>query len=113
MIRYMSETPEPRTAPTTVDTTPAKPFWLYRFAAWVAVVAGIVFIAGVIFFSGAVLTHHGHYGHHGHKCHHKSHPAMMHKSHKHHRTGGGAGTATPGPGQPPRSVMPSTTTPTP
>ncbi|HTX96859.1 MAG TPA: hypothetical protein VME67_19585 [Mycobacterium sp.] len=88
-------------------------------AAWVAIVAGIVFIVSVIFFTGMALGHHGG-GHHHHK-----HPAAwMHQ----HRMGGpggqggqggpgavqpgGPGAANPGapgPSQTPSSVAPSRT----
>ena len=89
-------------------------------AAWVAIVAGIVFILSVIFFTGMALAHHGHHRgfHHGH------HHAMI----MHHRFGGPGGPfgpggpgahqpgqpapvapATPGPGQIPSSVVPTQT----
>lgn len=87
------------------DPAVIKPYWLYRLAAWVAIVAGAVFIAAVIFFSGAILTHHGHHGHH---FHHKMHHAMFHPGGMHRGPGGGPGAGTPGPGQPPQSVLPST-----
>jgi len=108
----MSELPESTSTSTSVATKPAKPFWLYRFAAWVAIVAGIVFIVAVIFFSGAFLTHHG--GYHGHKCHHRHHHSMIKEGGHHRGAGSGSGTTgLPGPGQPPRSVLPSTAPATP
>lgn len=58
------------------DAVGARPYWVYRFAAWVGIVAGIVFIAAVIFFSGAKIGHHG--GWAGHHHHHHHHHAMMH-----------------------------------
>lgn len=63
----MTETPqradEPATSP--VDTlpppvpAPARPPRLYQAAAWVAIVAGIVFIVGAVFFTGFFLGRHG------------------------------------------------------
>ncbi len=43
-----------------------KPYWLYRFAAWVVIVAGIVFIVTTIFFAGFKIAHFGHHGCHHH-----------------------------------------------
>jgi hypothetical protein len=77
----MTETNEPLTEPTSaVATAPppppppytvvepaprsGKPNRLYQFAAWVAIVAGVVFIVAVIFFSGFALGRHA--GGHGH-----------------------------------------------
>jgi hypothetical protein len=63
-IQDMSETPEPSTKPTSVAATPlppppppqrAKPPVLYAVAAWVVIVAGIVFILSIVFFSGAMV----------------------------------------------------------
>lgn len=109
----MSETPETR--PTTVATEPAavpvKPYWLYRFAAWVVIVAGIVFVITTVFFAGFKIA--GHHGHHG--CHHhwKEH-AMAHHGAPHGQgadfhggPGGPGGSASLGPSQPPTSVAPS------
>ena len=98
----MSETSETPTVRTHTATAPAPaveaaPYGtprVFRFAAWVAIVAGIVFIVAIIFFTGYTLGRHsGHGGfHHGHK-----HHATMH-----HRMGpggpGGAGGAPGGPG---------------
>jgi hypothetical protein len=120
MMRRMSEISEPTTSrPTTAVTTPttvveaAQPNRLYQAAAWVAIIAGIVFIAAVLFFSGARLAGHGcHHGHHGHHWHQHS---MVHPGHRH-----GPGTVSPGgpgvspgnePGQPPQAVIPSTAPP--
>src|ERR1700742_938850 len=93
----MSETSENPTVRRSTATAPAPAAAaeaLYRTprvflaAAWVAIVAGIVFIVSVIFFTGMALGHHGGY-HHGH--HHKHH-AMMHP----HRFGGPGGPGGPG-----------------
>jgi len=43
-----------------------KPYWLYRFAAWVGIVAGIVFIVLSVFFAGFKVAHLGHHGCHHH-----------------------------------------------
>jgi len=101
----MSETPQPAN-PSTAPPVEQKPYWLYRLAAWVAIVAGIVFIVSSIFVagvyaSGGMRGHHCHHGHHGHH-----HGAMFHKGH--HRGPGPmvppAGPEGPGPGEPPPSV---------
>jgi hypothetical protein len=81
-----SETPTVRhstaTAPAAAEAVAAyRAPRVFQIAAWVAIVAGIVFILAVIFFTGFILGHRG--GHHGH--HHKHH-AMMH-----HRGPGGPG----------------------
>ena len=79
MLRAMSEstsTPEPATAPVATTTPPPQPTYVEReprrsrlsaVAAWVGIVAGVVFIVAVIFFSGFILGAHagGHRGHHG------------------------------------------------
>jgi len=109
----MSETPETR--PTTVATEPAtvpvvKPYWLYRFAAWVVIVAGIVFIAMSVFMAGFKIA-----GHHHHGCHHhwKQHAMAHHGMHHgqgadfHGGPGGPGSSASLGPSQPPQSVAPS------
>lgn len=89
-----------------VDRTPK----VFKAAAWVAIVAGIVFIVAVIFFTGFRLgLAAGHGG--GHHRHHKHHPAMMHRSGF---PNGGApavnpGTGPAGPSQLPTSVAPSVT----
>lgn len=112
----MSELPESTTTSTPAATTPAvveqKPYWLYRFAAWVGIVAGIVFIVATVFFAGARFSHHG--GWHGHH-HHHGHPAMMQWGP--HRGGPGPmgpgpmGPQGPGPGEPPSSISPPPTPP--
>ena len=48
---------------------PVKPNRLYQVAAWVVIVAGVVFILAVIFWSGFVVA-----GHHG--CRSRHHPGM-------------------------------------
>jgi hypothetical protein len=82
MLGFMSETPsssEPATGPvatTTTTTPPPAPVYqepqrrsrLTAVAAWVGIVAGVVFIVAVIFFSGFFLGAHsggGHRGGHG------------------------------------------------
>jgi hypothetical protein len=119
----MSEIPETPTVRTAAATTPATDNTvsarhprLYQVAAWVVIVAGILYIVTTIFFAGYKLA--GHHGHH-HHGHHQN--AMVH----HHRgpgggphgpgaplgpgAPGGPGNAVPGPGQPPASVAPSLT----
>ena len=90
-----SETPTVRhstaTAPAAAEAVAAyRAPRVFQIAAWVAIVAGIVFILAVIFFTGFILGHRG--GHHGH--HHKHHHAMVH-----HRGPGGPGNFG-GPGAP-------------
>jgi hypothetical protein len=108
----MSETPETPTTPSTVATTPttapAKPYWLYRFAAWVVIVAGILFIVTTIFFAGFRIA--GHHGcrHHGH--HWKQHAMVQPGVNRGPGSGfhGGPGApGGPGPSQPPQSIAPS------
>jgi hypothetical protein len=114
----MSETPEIPTRPTTVATNPAvepaKPYWLYRFAAWVVIVAGILFIVTTIFFAGfKIAGHHGHHGcHHHWGQHHAMGPGGMHHGHGqgagfHGGPGGPGGSASLGPSQLPQSIAPS------
>lgn len=106
-MHYMSETPDTTTIPPAPPGEP-KPYWLYRLAAWVAIVAGIVFIVSSIFVAGMWASNggprgqhcHGHHGHHGHH-------AMFHKGH--HRGPGpmAPGADRPGPGElPPKVVQP-------
>ena len=38
-----------------------RPNWLYQAAAWVAIVAGVVFIVGAVFFTGFALGRHSGY----------------------------------------------------
>src|SRR6516225_484664 len=79
------------TAPAPVATEAAshRTPWVFKLAAWVATIAGIVFIIAVVFFSGFILGHRG--GHHG-GHHHKHHAMMMHP----HRFGGPGGPGGPG-----------------
>lgn len=92
MMSLMTDSPEHTSHPA---PTQQKPYWLYRFAAWVVIVAGIVFIVSTIFFTGAYVGRGGHQ----HHCHHSmSHhegagPAMPEDAH-------------PGPGEAPASVAP-------
>ena len=79
MLETMSEpttTPEPTAAPVATTTPPSQPAYVEReprrsrltaVAAWVGIVAGVVFIVAVIFFSGFILGAHsgGHRGHEG------------------------------------------------
>jgi hypothetical protein len=88
MLGFMSETTsssEPATGPVATAPPPApaerhRHSRLSAVAAWVGIVAGVVFIVAVIFFSGFILGAHsgGHRGgwHHG-GGHHGS--AMMHR----------------------------------
>lgn len=60
----MSETPESRTEPTAVATAPR---WdrtnrLSQVAAWVGIVAGVLFIVAVVFFSGFFIGSGGYFG---------------------------------------------------
>lgn len=71
----MAEIPEPRTPAEGAPPPPApqaKANRLYQTAAWVVIVAGIVFVVSVIFFAGAYLSDDGWRGHHRHG------PCMMH-----------------------------------
>jgi hypothetical protein len=79
MLGVMSETPsssEPATGPVATPTEPAAakpPVYaepprrsrLNAVAAWVGIVAGVVFIVAVIFFSGFILGSHSGGGHRG------------------------------------------------
>ncbi|WP_370492674.1 hypothetical protein [Mycobacterium sp. pW045] len=118
----MSETPDTTTTPPAPPGEP-KPYWLYRLAAWVAIVAGIVFIVSSIFFAGVWASKGGPRGHH---CHHKHHGAMFHKGfhegfhggfhHGPHRGPGSmappSGPEGPGPGEvPPLVTRPPAPTP--
>ena len=125
----MSETSENPTVRSSTATAPApagpapyvyKTPKVFKAAAWVAIVAGIVFVVSVIFFTGMKLAHHG-----GHHHHHKHHAAAF----MHHRMGGpggpggqfgppqapqgavqgGPAAGTPGPSQIPSSVAPAHT----
>src|ERR1700761_1781858 len=127
LMSETSETPTVRTATATappplapaevVHRTPR----VFQFAAWVAIVAGIVFIVSVIFFSGYALGKHSGHGHHGHK-----HHAMMGHPHRFGGPGGpggawgpggpgalppGGAPAAPAPGAPGPSQIPSSVSP--
>lgn len=103
IICLMSETSETPTVRTATATEPApaavepahyhRPPRVFQAAAWVAIVAGIVFIIAVIFFTGYTLGRHAGF-HGGH--HHKHHAAWMH----HHGPGGPGGPGGFGPGGP-------------
>lgn len=121
LMSETSETPTVRTStatatPTAVEEPVRRTPRVFLGAAWVAIVAGIVFIVAVIFFTGYTLGKHS--GHHGgfHHGHHKQHAMMW----QHRAPQGGPGanqsggpaasvTPTPGPGQIPSSVAPSRT----
>ena len=89
MIGGMTETPqradEPVTSPVDTlpppvtsrpETRPARPPRLYQAAAWVAIVAGIVFIVGAVFFTGFFLGRHG--GGFGQARHHRLDQSAFH-----------------------------------
>jgi hypothetical protein len=124
LMSETSETPTVRSATATAPVPAAEPApyvhktpKVFLGAAWVAIVAGVVFIVSIIFFAGMALGHHGH-GHHHHK-----HHAAFH----HHPMGGpggpggpfgpppfqqqgaplGGAPSAPGPSQIPSSVAPS------
>ena len=117
-----SETPTVQTA-TATEPPPAAPAEVvhvhkiprvFQFAAWVGIVAGIVFIVAVIFFAGFGLGRHSGHGGGFHHGHHMQHAMMFH----HHQGGpGGPGAGgpawvtpgAPGPGQIPPSAAPSRT----
>jgi hypothetical protein len=66
----MTQAPEPPIQPPPGPYTAAPPLAarhvrLYQAAAWVVIVAGVVFVLAVVFFAGAELTGHGpQYRHH-------------------------------------------------
>jgi hypothetical protein len=76
MLKDMTETPEHPAVPTTAAAQPRpteapsqRDGRIYRLAAFVVLLAGIVFIVAVIFWRGFALGacvggHHGHGGHH-------------------------------------------------
>ncbi|WP_372511592.1 hypothetical protein [Mycobacterium gordonae] len=112
VMSEISDTPTARTS-TAVAPPPAERVEhhtpkVFKAAAWVAIVAGIVFIVSVIFFTGFRLGLAA--GHGGGHRHHKHHPAMMHRS-GFPANGGqqqvGPGTGPGGPSQVPSSVAPS------
>lgn len=102
----MTETPENPTAAGTPapESAPKNgPGRLYAAAAWVVIVAGIVFIASTVFFTGMFLAkmgdgprhHHGDRG--GHSC-----PMMQHRG-----PGHGPGMMHGGPERPDRPERPA------
>ena len=109
--------------PTAVDTVePRHHTRLTAVAAWVGIVAGVVFIVAVVFFSGFFLGmrsgggghHHGWgHGHHHHAMMHRGGPPMWQMGPRGGGPGfgpGGPGFQGPGPQQPSTSGTPSTTT---
>jgi hypothetical protein len=93
MLGYMSEptsssepatgpvataTPPP-TEPPAVVTEPRGHSRLTAVAAWVGIVAGVVFIVAVVFFSGFFLGAHSGGGHVGWGHGHRHHGSMMHR----------------------------------
>lgn len=101
----MTESPQPTTASNPPGgATQQKPYWLYRFAAWVGIIAGVVFIVSLIFFAGAYASNGGW----RHQCHHHHHGGMFH----HGRGDGmpgpmGPGAGGAGPGELPAPPGPS------
>ena len=94
LMSETSDTPTVRTSTATAPAPAAEPVLfrtprVFLAAAWVAIVAGVVFIISVIFFTGMALGHHG-----GGMHHHKHHAAFMHP----HRFGGPGGPGGPGGG---------------
>jgi len=92
MLGFMSETPsssEPATGPVVTTETPTEPpvvvaeprghSRLTAVAAWVGIVAGVVFIVAVVFFSGFFLGAHSGGGHVGWGHGHRHHGSMMHR----------------------------------
>lgn len=63
----MTETVELVDGPTVAPaaTEPARPNRLFQVAAWVAIVAGILFIVGTVFFAGFFMGRHSGHGHGG------------------------------------------------
>lgn len=76
MIEVMTDTPErvdePATGPVAILPPPPPPAYveppraerpnrLFQAAAWVAIVAGVIFIVGAVFFTGFALGRHGGY----------------------------------------------------
>ena len=74
--RSISETPETRGESNTVTDRSNR---LSRVAAWVGIVAGVMFVVAVIFFSGLFLgwTSGGHYGKHRGYCTSQKSPGML------------------------------------
>ena len=99
----MSELPEHQTEPK--PPKQQKPYWLFQFAAWVVIVAGITFIVSTIFFTGAYVAKGGWHGHH--HCHHHDH--SMNRMGPEHRGPGPElpPPGRPGPGELPPSIAPA------
>jgi hypothetical protein len=86
----MTESPEPRTEPTSAETAPPasraaaldRAYYphsrLNAVLAWVGIIAGVVFIVAVVFFSGFALGRHAGGGHHGWHHHHWQGAGMSH-----------------------------------
>ena len=115
----MTQAPEPQFQPPP-GPPPAPPYTLkhsrlYQAAAWVVIVAGILFIAMSIFFAGFKIAGHHHHGCHHHWAqHHAMGPGGMPHGHGQGAgfRGGPGGPGGPndyvvGPSQPPQSVAPS------
>lgn len=69
MVDMTETTATPNTSPEPAVPPARRPDRVYRAAAWVAIVAGVVFIVGAVFFTGFALGRHtghgGPGGHHG------------------------------------------------
>lgn len=92
--------PDARVHATVVDRRPSK---LNQVAAWVAIVAGIVFIVGSVFFTGFFLGRHsGHGGHGGGWQHHKGNEMQFRGGPPMMQMGPGMGGPGMGPGMGPR-----------
>jgi hypothetical protein len=112
----MSETPEHPTSTTPPAAEPARPSKQNRVtqaAAWVGILAGVVFIVAVIFGTGFMLgAHSGHGGRGGHGGFDRHHGMMFHRDGP--PMGPWGQFERPGPGgpgsQPPQSPQPPTTT---
>jgi len=105
----MSETPTTPNAPAAPEPAPRRPSRVTTAAAWVGIVAGIVFIVSTVFFSGFILGkasgHHHRAGQHCPHSHLHGGPMMGHM-------GPGGPMLPPGPGmRPPRQDGPQTTAP--
>jgi hypothetical protein len=111
-MQHMTQTPEPRTEPTTVvgqpppDDRPGRPNRLNQALVWVGIVAGVVFVVALIFFSGFVLGKAS--GHDGGGHHEYHHSEQMMPGHN-----GRGGMMGPARQAPPTTTTPAPTTPTP
>ncbi|MBV8965615.1 MAG: hypothetical protein JO191_05495 [Mycobacteriaceae bacterium] len=108
----MTETPEPRTEPTTVATATSRwderrrPLRLFKLAAFVVIAAGIVFIFAVVFWTGMMIGAHGGGHHHGH---HQSQGRTTHSQFQRHQWQQSPGSNQPGVTAPGGTPSPSTT----